>query len=300
VASFQDMSLPVSGRTALNISQKWSEGMISRTDSSLISEEYSHASRLKMSAVSSSPRERESEASFYGRSRMQAAYLGRSRGNRSLELAAEEILMGNYTVKRKIILSGAARYDHPHLHIRKDGQKVEDVARYTITICNDGNKALGPIFLQDLFPQGASFINSTLRPSRVDGNGSNWTILHLAIGDTLSIGINLDVESCRSDIINRAVAVGSYRGGSVAARNISVLEPNPLGSWPGRGREPQGGIACQSSNISSTCPAEEAANQSDFLDPMQITAQLDCEDGKDGYCALSARALEEDISSRRC
>jgi hypothetical protein len=27
---------------------------------------------------------------------------------------------------------------------------------------------------------------------------------------------------------------------------------------------------------------------------------LDCEDGKDGYCALSARALEEDISSRRC
>jgi hypothetical protein len=116
----------------------------------------------------------------------------------------------------------------------------------------------------------------------------------------LSIGINLDVESCQSDIINRAVAVGSYIGGSVAARNISVLEPNPLGSWPGRGREPQSGIACQSSNISSTCPAEEAANQSDFLDPMQITAQLDCEDGKDGYCALSARALEEDISSRRC
>ena len=119
----------------------------------------------------------------------------------------------------------------------------------------------------------------------------------MAIGDTLSIGINLDVESCQSDIINRAVAVGSYSGGSVAARNISVLEPNPLGSWPGAGR---GGIACQSSNISSTCPAEEAANQSDFLDPMQITAQLDFEDGKDGYCALSARALEEDISSRRC
>jgi uncharacterized repeat protein (TIGR01451 family) len=55
VASFQDMSLPVSGRTALNISQKWSEGMISRTDSSLISEEYSQASRLKMRAVSSAP-----------------------------------------------------------------------------------------------------------------------------------------------------------------------------------------------------------------------------------------------------
>jgi len=36
------------------------------------------------------------------------------------------------------------------------------------------------------------------------------------------------------------------------------------------------------------------------LDPMQIEMQMDGEEGKDGYCALSARALEEDRSSRRC
>jgi len=296
-ASFQDVSLPVSAYTDLNISQKWFEGMISRTESSLISEEHSHASRLKMRAVSSSPRERVSEASFSGGSRMQAAYLGRSSGNRSLELEAEEMLMGEYIVKRKIILSGAARYDHPHLTLRKDGRKVEDVAVYTITICNDGNAALAPIFLQDIFPPGASFINSTLRPNRMDGNSSNWTILHLAIGDCLSIGINLDVESCQSDIINRAAALGSYSGGSVAARNISVLEANPLGSWTGSGT---GSIACQANNITSPCSALEGRNQSDFLDPMQIALQMDGVEGKDGYCALSARALEEDISSRRC
>jgi len=296
-ASFQNLSLPLSAYTDLNISQKWFEGMISRTESSLISEEHSHASRLNMSAVSSSPRERESESSFSGRSRLQAAYLGSSSGNRSLELAAEEILMGDYLVKRKIILSGAARYDHPHLYLRKDGWKVEDVARYTITLCNDGNAALGPIFLQDLFPPGARFINSTLQPSRLDGNSSNWTILHLAIGASLSIGLNLDVESCQSDIINRAAAVGSYSSGSVTARNISVLEANPLGSWSGPGR---GGISCQASNISSACPALQEVNQSDFLDPSQIEMQMDGEDGKDGYCALSARALEEDITSRRC
>jgi len=296
-ASFQDVSLPLSAYTDLNISQKWFEGMISRTESSLISEEHSHASRLKMKAVSSSPRERESESSFSGGSRMQAGYLGRSSANRSLELEAEEMLMGDYIVKRKIILSGAARYDHPHLTLRKDGRKVEDVAVYTITICNDGNAALAPIFLHDIFPPGASFINSTLRPNRMDGNSSNWTILHLAIGDCLKIGINLDVESCQSDIINRAAAVGSYSGGSVAARNISVLEANPLGSWPGPGI---GSIACQANNISCPCSALQSTNQSDFLDPMQIEMQMDGEDGKDGYCALSARALEEDISSRRC
>jgi len=296
-ASFQNLSLPVSAYTDLNISQKWFEGMISRTESSLISEEHSHASRLKMRAVSSSPRERVSEASFSGTSRMQAAYLGRSSGNRSLELEAEEMLMGDYSVKRKIILSGAARYDHPHLSLRKDGRKVEDVAVYTITICNDGNAALAPIFLQDLFPPGASFINSTLRPNQMDGNSSNWTILHLAIGDSLSIGINLDLESCQSDIINRAVAVGSYSSGSVTARNISVLQANPLGSWPWPGT---GSTACLGSNISCPCSPLQGCNQSDFLDPMQIALQMDGQAGKDGYCALSARALEEDISSRRC
>jgi uncharacterized repeat protein (TIGR01451 family) len=296
-ASFHNFSLPVSERTYLNISQKWSEGLISRTESSLISEDYYQASRLKMKAVSSSPRERVSESSFSGGSRMQAAYLGRSGGNRSLELAAEEMLIGNYTVKRKIILSGAARYDHPHLSLRKEGRKVEDVAAYTITICNDGNAALAPIFLQDFFPPGASFINSTLSPTRMDGNSSNWTILHLAIGDCLSLGINLDVESCPSDIINRAVAEGSYSSGSVAAQNISVLEANPLGYWPGPGI---GSIVCQANNISSPCSAFQNANQSDFLDPIEIALQMDDKEGKDGYCALSARALEEDISSRRC
>jgi uncharacterized repeat protein (TIGR01451 family) len=294
-ASHQGLSLPVSARTDLNISQKWSEGMISRTNSSLISEEYFGASGLKMEAVSASPRERESEASFSGGARLQTAYMGRSGQIQSLELAADEMLIGDYVVKRKIILSGAARYDHPHLYIRKDGQKVEDVASYVITLCNDGNAALGPIFLQDLFPDGARFINSTLQPNRIGVNSSNWTILHLAIGDTLSIGINLDVDGCQSDIINRATVVGSYSGRSVTAQNISVLEANPLGSWSGPGRD---GIACLGSNVS--CPYEKAANQSDFLDPMQIAMQMDSEDGKDGYCALSARALEEDRSSRRC
>jgi hypothetical protein len=131
----------------------------------------------------------------------------------------------------------------------------------------------------------------------MDGNSSNWTILHLAIGDCLSIGINLDVESCPSAIINRAVAVGSYSNGSVIAQNISVLEANPLSSWPGPGI---GSIACQANNISSPCSALESANQSDFLDPMQIALQMDGEEGKDSYCTLSARALEEDITSRRC
>jgi uncharacterized repeat protein (TIGR01451 family) len=204
------------------------------------------------------------------------------------------MLMGDYEVKRKIMLSGAARYDFPHLYIRKDGQKIKEVASYIITICNDGNAALGPIFLRDLFPQGASFINATLQPNHIDGNGSQWTILHLAIGDTLTIGINLDVERCPGDIINRAIVLGNYSSGSVTARNISVVDHNPLVSLPGRRQELPGTMVPLDHNISCTCSAEDAANQSGFLDPMQISSQLGREEEDDASCSLSTRALEEE------
>jgi len=103
------------------------------------------------------PAQREGErGSFYGRSSMQAAYLGRSRGNRSLELAAEEILMGNYTVKRKNYPLRAQPDMTIHTCISaKTARRSRMWPDILSTICNDGNKALGPIFLQDLFPQGS-------------------------------------------------------------------------------------------------------------------------------------------------
>ena len=83
------------------------------------------------------------------------------------------------------------------------------MAAYTITITNDGNAAIGPLFLQDLFPPGARFLNATLRPNQIDRDSSNWTLLHLSIGDTIRIRINLNVEKCEGDIINRAFVMGN-------------------------------------------------------------------------------------------
>ncbi|MDD1748316.1 MAG: DUF11 domain-containing protein, partial [Methanothrix sp.] len=224
-ASHYSLSHKVTPRTFLNISQKWSEGMLSRTPASLIAEEYSSASRLKKKATAASTRELVSESSFSGIAKLRTAVGSKYGKNQSLDVDRDETLIGDYEVLRKIILTGPAKYDRPHLYLRKDVRlvKEKDVAAYTITITNDGNAAIGPLFLQDLFPPGARFLNATLRPNRLDKNSSNWTLLHLSIGDTISLGINLNVEKCEGDIVNRAFVMGNCSFGQVAAQNQSVV-----------------------------------------------------------------------------
>ncbi|MBN1236022.1 MAG: DUF11 domain-containing protein, partial [Methanotrichaceae archaeon] len=104
-ATHSSQSCQVTPRTFLNISQKWSEGMRLHSPASLIAEEYSSATQLKKKATSASPRELESEANFSGTARLRTV-VG---SNKSLALDRDETLMGDYEVKRRIILSGGAK-----------------------------------------------------------------------------------------------------------------------------------------------------------------------------------------------
>ncbi|MCX6680528.1 MAG: lamin tail domain-containing protein [Methanothrix sp.] len=283
-ASYHSLSHIVTPRTFLNISQKWSEGMRLHSPSSLIAEEYSSANRLKKKAVAASPRELLSEANFSGTAKLRTAVVT----NGTLVVDQDDTLMGDYEVSRRIMISGVAKYDRPHLCLRKDGLRIGDVAVYTITITNDGNATIGPLFLQDIFPSGARFLNSTLRPNQIGQNGSNWTLLHLSIGDTLRIGINLNVEKCQGDIINRAIVVGNCSLGQVAAQNLSVIDRAWLGGLPPQERA--GGVIYAAANISCACSGLERANETDYLDAMQMEMQWDSEE--DGGCLLSCPALE--------
>jgi uncharacterized repeat protein (TIGR01451 family) len=284
-ASFGSLSWQVAPRTFLNVSQKWEEGMLSSTPTSLIAEEYSSATLLKKKALAKSPGERESEASFSGTARLRTVYGGKYGKNRSLEVARDEILSGDYKVKRRIILAGASLYDRPHLSLRKDGRLVKDEAAYSIAITNDGNVSLGPLYLQDIFPPGARFLNSSLRPNQLDGNSSSWTLLHLSIGDTLRIEINLNIEKCQGDIINRVFVAGNCSHGQVAACNQSVIFRDFLGCCPQE--EPPGAIA---SGIDCACISRETAGEADYLGSEQPEMQWDGEAA--GSCPLSCLAVE--------
>jgi len=164
------------------------------------------------------------------------------------------------------------------------------VASYTITITNDGNATIGPLFLQDLFPPGARFLNATLWPNQIGENCSNWTLLHLSIGDTLRIDINLDVEECDANIINRAVVVGNCSLGQVFAQNRSVLDREYLGCCP----SPKRAIKTEADapGIGCACWGQESANETDNLDARQMQMQWDNADEEGGTCPLSCPALD--------
>jgi hypothetical protein len=133
----------------LNVTQKWNEGMWSKTSSSFIVEQYSSADRLQKSATFHSLKDLESEASFSGMSRFRAFY-GQ---DQSRKMDIDESLIGDFLVNRKVLLAGVSRYSETHLNVTKKGWLQDDVAAYTITIINDGNMALSPVFVNDSFPK---------------------------------------------------------------------------------------------------------------------------------------------------
>jgi uncharacterized repeat protein (TIGR01451 family) len=297
----QSISLQATPYTCLNMSRKWSEGMISRTKNSLISEEFTSAQRLKLWAVASSLAERESEAAFSGTATLQTSYKEMSEKNQSLAMERDETFMGDYEIKRKMILGGISRYNYPHLYLRKDGQRHKDIASFVITIENDGNSAIGPLYLRDIFPPGARFVNSTLQPTQKDQNCSNWTLLHLAIGNTLRIGINLDIERCSGDIVNRATVIGNCSAGQVIAENISIIDKDYLGCCPPTesfSNYVDNNYVDNNQGIGCACWQDETDNQSDFLDPIQLKTQWNSADeAEEGSCPLSCPALLESYAS---
>jgi uncharacterized repeat protein (TIGR01451 family) len=197
----------------------------------------------------------------------------------------DALLIGDYQLKRRITRSGVLEYDKPHLYIRKDGTLQNDVAAYTITVTNDGNASFGPLLLWDLFPCKAKFINSSLRPSQLDQNSSNWTLVRLAVGDTVKIKINLDIKRCDANIVNRVVISGNSSFGQVSVWNQSIIDRSWLG---GCAPAPDSEVvvpACSSCALSQ----EEIANETEYFDPVLAR----CDDEDDVSCPFSCPEADE-------
>jgi uncharacterized repeat protein (TIGR01451 family) len=145
----------------------------------------------------------------------------------------EELYVGEYSVSRHVLLTGVSRHDQPHIAVAKEGRTDSEwfngvnatVAEYVITVTNDGNRALAPVYVRDLFPPGTEFISSSVKPSMLSSSDANWTILHLGIGNTLTITLKLNVtEEASSNLINRVEVVGLAGDIYVSAANYSSLE----------------------------------------------------------------------------
>ena len=250
--------------TSQNI--KWSEGMWSRSGplagglmlakssrcgsleptaaengtapASYISERYSSLDYLDKETIAPGLNEMNTEASFSGIAdyKVKAVY-----ANKSGEIDNEERYVGQYDITRKVQLTGTSRYDRPHITVTKEGNMTKrffnktmaDVMQYVITITNDGNRALAPINVRDIFPPGTEYIGSSVRPYSYSNSEANWTLLSLGIGNSLTIKVDLNVtEFAPCSLVNRVMVCGMNGENCAAGAAYHVVECGELPCCP--------------------------------------------------------------------
>jgi len=210
---------------SINSSRLWKEGVRSKAENSgHIGEEYEDLKHLQKKTVMAGLNQIETAAIFSGRSRFEA-------GSEDTVRLAEE-RAGNFSLTRKLLLKGVSRYDRPHITLaidgrtrtlRINGQNVT-LADYEIAMQNDGNVSLGPVYVRDLLPPDVQFINSSIKPEKLNGKCINWTFVNMGIGSFIKIDLRLKVNDKSADLVNRAEACGAWDGHFVCAANTSSLQ----------------------------------------------------------------------------
>jgi uncharacterized repeat protein (TIGR01451 family) len=207
---------------------KWNEGMWSKTPTSLISERFSSAENLDLQSTARGLNEMVTEASVTGQADFRTVYKDKST-NSTDEIDQDEQYVGKFDIKRKTSLGGVAKYDRPHLSLSKVA-RVDMLnttfADYRITIENNGNRALEPVYVKDVFPTGTEYITSTLRPAELTTSYANWSLPFMGIGSKVIIDLRLNITEEPSNLVNRVEAAGNYNESWTLARNFSVVRLN--------------------------------------------------------------------------
>ena len=210
----------------------WSEGMWSKTPNSLISERFSSASNLSLQSTARGLNEMATEASVTGQADFRTAYRD-EKGNDTID--QQDRYVGKFDIKRKTLLGGVAKYDRPHISLSKMA-KVDllnsTIADYRIIIENNGNQALEPVYVKDVFPAGTEYITSSLRPAELTASYANWSLPAMGIGSKVIIDLRLNITEEPSNLVNRVEAAGKYDKMWTLARNFSVSSLNWLTCCP--------------------------------------------------------------------
>jgi hypothetical protein len=127
-------------------------------------------------------------------------------------------------VARKVSIVQLPKYDKPHVTVTKqlyiDPANCK-VADYNIILTNDGNTALGPVFIRDTFPTGTSFLGSSRPPIELTTRIANWSIENLYPGEIEQIRLRLKIEKEVDKLTNRVRATAYYLASNKLSRTTS-------------------------------------------------------------------------------
>jgi len=235
---------------------KWKEGMSSKNpERSFIGEEYTSIESLDKDTVALGLNKMSTEVVFSGEAEYRVV-LTDGVGDNPIEM--DDKYVGDYSIERNVALRGVPTYDRPHLNVTKTlvsvdytrdpvhgtketvlaGEEIENmiyIATYDITVENDGNKDLEPVYVVDYFPPNTRFIEpASMKPSSLSAESANWTLTQLLIGEQATITLKLDVTeyydqystgSVGDEMVNRVKVCGGYdKDDWVCAANSSACE----------------------------------------------------------------------------
>lgn len=187
----------------------WREGTQSgEKDRIFMDSEFSDIRRLEAKTVLSSVNMRAS-VNFSGKARLQAGYRNTS------DLTSDFVYMddeyaGNYSIERHYRVFPVLKV--PHISLTNRGRidpQDCNILKYTITLVNDGNRPLGPVFIRSSIPSGTSYRDASIQPFELSSRYANWSISYLGIGDSFNIDLNLQINTRKENytINTRAITV---------------------------------------------------------------------------------------------
>lgn len=216
----------------------WEEGMWSKTPNSLISERFSSAQSLQKESTAKGLSEMDTEAKAVGQADFRTIYKDLDSGQQTSsvdEVDMAERYSGDFAFKRMTRLTGIAKYNRPHITLTKDANVDllnTTFADYRITVINNGDHVLGPVYVKDIFPEKTEYISSSLRPSELTADGATWTLVSLGIGSKAIIDLRLNITQETANLVNRVQATGNSSKGWITAGNFSAVKLHWLTCCP--------------------------------------------------------------------
>jgi len=252
--SYQATNFQLPGTGSINYTSKWTDREKAKNyvTSESVEESYRYATKIQKEGQIEMDRNgtnMTADSEFEGM--RHAGYFKASKpddkGRVSPLMEMSSDYTGSFRVKERLgttysnrlnAITTVKHYEMPHITIYQRSEidnTNENNINYTISILNDGNRTLGPIYLMDLFPAGMSFFDASAHPSEevlLDADHANWTFTSLPIGRSLTLYLRLMRYVVLETPVNWVFVKAGHDGTWITANNSTLSNLNWLTSTP--------------------------------------------------------------------
>ena len=252
--SYLAANFQLPGNRSIGYNSKWTEMEKAKNyiTSESVEESYRYASKINRDSLIALDRNGTRmavDSQFEGT--RHAGYLEASKPDAKGHITPLKELSSDYTgsfrVKEKLgttfsnrsnAITTVKHYDQPHVTIYQRSEPDntnENNLNYTISILNDGNRSLGPIYLMDVFPAGTRFFDASTRPSEEllpESEHANWTFTYLPMGQAVTVYLRLMRYVVLEVPVNRVYVNAGYDGNWIKINDSTVSNFNWLSSMP--------------------------------------------------------------------